>query len=610
MKSISTISIGFRRIKIRALLVAVSLLMLISNSGMGLSSSTAEAPSDVVVRVIIDRVKGLDNCWDIGCGSPDFFPDVTIDGVPFGGEGLRIKDQLDIYPNWEFSRPVDSASDSIALNIAIRDQDVKWHDEADLKPTSGRSLNLTVNPFSGLVAGDISGIIYGTVLTSKGTEEKKVQIWFRIEVDRGREERIDFDMTLEAANKLISTAYYSDKFPTYFSGSHTAAGAFQIDVTMHQPTKENIDIFRGSLYVDLLWRVSGKFTVDKEPTLSFDFDRVVPIRLGLKQEGGLRFAAGQIQILDQNLPLPLQGIIRKQIDQKLIQLEDFLVTTGNIINALPTTTLKLESGRIEYDFWIDRPVLESKPVAGSLFELGLRTRLHAILEAEFLIEGTIQKYGKLSQRYDLELSPSASIDYAITDDEVDAVVGEINNFISKLPQWLRDKVEEEIENRDIPIYDGRLIDIVNEQLPEEIDIEVLQPISAEVRLLEDRIRFILQVNSRGNPPEFKLWVKRSTAKIDIRIDSNVKVHIREIGIYEAPTGRLVKTLDVGVIEKGGSYITSWDRTDNNGQFTRYNTYWYPHAMFDTTYNFYLQTWIFWGAGNDVDWVPITDTTVR
>ena len=398
-----------------------------------------------------------------------------------------------------------------------------------------------------------------------------------------------FDITIDAANKLISTAYYSDRFTTNFSGSHTASTAFEIGVTMDQPTQDNVNIYEGNLYVDLLWRVSGGYTIDDRDV---SFDKSVPIRLGLKKEEHLKFVAAQIQILDQSIPLPFQGIIKKEIDQKLLQVEDFLVTKANIINALPTQTLNLQTSTFDYDFWIDRPIVETVedfciPLGIIYFcdyDLLFRIGLHARINADFL------DFGRLNERYDIVMTPRAHIDYGITDTQIDAVMKNISDFISKLPAKIRDEVEQAMLNLKIPLYQGRLIDIVNERLPKQIDVK-LSDAAASARVLKDRIRLTADINAEGKPPEFTFVIPGGRPPIPIKIFSNVTFAIKKLVIVDL-LGNEIRNLTPSEIDYRYEHKIPWDGKNNSGQYVAAGRY-IVLAVVDNNFNLQLlKSWRF------------------
>jgi hypothetical protein len=108
------------------------------------------------------------------------------------------------------------------------------------------------------------------------------------------EPSVNFELTLEAANELLTRAYYEEKFRTrIIHDVQTAEGIFKINIKMHQPKSENVNIYAGNLYVDFLWHISGYYSIDGHGD---SIDKRVRIRIGLVKEKHLRFAMGQIQI--------------------------------------------------------------------------------------------------------------------------------------------------------------------------------------------------------------------------------------------------------------------------------------------------------------------------
>ena len=147
----------------------------------------AEAGPTISVKVIIERIRALDDFE--GGGNEDFYACVAINGVEHCNEDTpdqdAFEDQEDISPNWPFSnRDVDSAAGSIPIQIEIRDEDGFLRlgdDHADVTPSGGRNLNITVDLATCAITGDSTGSCDQTIITA-GTQEDSAELRFRVEV--------------------------------------------------------------------------------------------------------------------------------------------------------------------------------------------------------------------------------------------------------------------------------------------------------------------------------------------------------------------------------------------------------------------------------------------
>jgi hypothetical protein len=169
----------------------IAVLAVIVAAG-GFKPASTQAASPLTVRVVIERIQGLD-CMDetpFGCGSaPDFYAFISIDGAEIRTPSRgSIGDKSNIQPGWEHSWEVDPAKGTIPIMVEVRDADggLRGNDDhVDLTPGSAKNLSLSVNLRSCAVGGDISGSCW-TSLTSKGTNNDRAQIWIRIDVNLPR----------------------------------------------------------------------------------------------------------------------------------------------------------------------------------------------------------------------------------------------------------------------------------------------------------------------------------------------------------------------------------------------------------------------------------------
>ncbi len=152
--------------------------------------ANAQTGPKVTVRVVIERVvdQGCFEYYVFGCGDPDFYAVVNIDGQEF--ETQAIIDDGWIEPNWQFSLPIDfTTRRTIPITIDIYDEDGGLRindDHADITIGSGHTLQLTVDLSSCSVSGEIAGGC-GESLTSHGhfgdDYDEDASIEFYIEVD-------------------------------------------------------------------------------------------------------------------------------------------------------------------------------------------------------------------------------------------------------------------------------------------------------------------------------------------------------------------------------------------------------------------------------------------
>ena len=167
----------------RPLVPGVGLVLFGVIAGTIVAPETAEAGPTISVKVIIERIRALDDFE--GGGNEDFYACVAINGVEQCNEDTpdqdAQEDDEDITPNWPFSnRNVDAAAGTIPIQIEIRDEDGFLRlddDHADVTPSGGRNLNITVDLLTCAITGDSTGSCDQTIITA-GTQEDSAELRF------------------------------------------------------------------------------------------------------------------------------------------------------------------------------------------------------------------------------------------------------------------------------------------------------------------------------------------------------------------------------------------------------------------------------------------------
>lgn len=156
----------------------------------------AEGNPLVEVRLVIEQVTALD-CFDevvdiiitICEGDPDFYAKVSL-GEEHFPETKEFDNQVDISPDWQFTKTASFDDREMAIAIRIRDDDagpLNDDDEADLVAGGDRKLDVIVN-FEACLAGNQSAITGDVIghcaisLVSEGNGSDNARIRFRIEV--------------------------------------------------------------------------------------------------------------------------------------------------------------------------------------------------------------------------------------------------------------------------------------------------------------------------------------------------------------------------------------------------------------------------------------------
>lgn len=155
-------------------------------------ASPAAAAPDVEVRVTLERIRLTGG--DDGCGDPDWYAKVTIDGQTFNNEDTPSQDaeegDPDITPNWEFSRTVDTAAlatpGQVPLSVEIWEEDGGFcfgDDLFDASQSAGSAIagSASVAPCS--VGLDGQTLLCGASGIFAGTGGDRVEVTMRVEVD-------------------------------------------------------------------------------------------------------------------------------------------------------------------------------------------------------------------------------------------------------------------------------------------------------------------------------------------------------------------------------------------------------------------------------------------
>ena len=136
--------------------------------------------------MILERIRALDDYE--GGGNEDFYACVAINGVEQCNEDTptrtRRRTTRTSPRTGRSNRNVDAAVGSIPIQVEIRDEDGFLRlddDHADVTPSSGRNLNITLDLLTCTITGDATGSCDQTIITA-GTQENSAELRFRIEV--------------------------------------------------------------------------------------------------------------------------------------------------------------------------------------------------------------------------------------------------------------------------------------------------------------------------------------------------------------------------------------------------------------------------------------------
>jgi hypothetical protein len=131
------------------------------------------------ITVNISKVRALDQMDVFSKG--DFYARVSIAGVP--QETKPIRQQADISPNWEIKSFVPPGNHPISVEIL--DKDLTKSEPIDINRVENkRQLDLSVNTRNCSISG-LSGVSRcGQTIVRAGTERKKAEVTFTVNVKR------------------------------------------------------------------------------------------------------------------------------------------------------------------------------------------------------------------------------------------------------------------------------------------------------------------------------------------------------------------------------------------------------------------------------------------
>ena len=142
-------------------------------------TETTAGATNREITVTVHRVKGLDAADALS--KADFYARVTIDGDAQVTPRVRQEDEN--RPDWKISKRVDSGRHKVKLELF--DKDVSVDDPIDInKVDNKRDLDFTVNTKSCRVEGFSSAYGCGARIKRAGTERKRAEITFSVNVRR------------------------------------------------------------------------------------------------------------------------------------------------------------------------------------------------------------------------------------------------------------------------------------------------------------------------------------------------------------------------------------------------------------------------------------------
>jgi hypothetical protein len=132
---------------------------------------------EIIVR--ISKVKALDKIDE--ASQADFYAQVIISGEQFAAE--PIKDRNEIRPNWVFTKKV--APGQHDVKITLLDKDLTRDDPVDINRLANkRDLDFTVNTLNCTITGFAQPYKCRTAISRGGTEKKRAEITFSVDVKR------------------------------------------------------------------------------------------------------------------------------------------------------------------------------------------------------------------------------------------------------------------------------------------------------------------------------------------------------------------------------------------------------------------------------------------
>lgn len=154
-------------------------------------ATPAHAAPDVVAAVTIQKIKLTGG--DDGCGDPDWYVKVSIDGQNFNNEDTPSQDELEgnaeITPDWEFSATVDTAALStpgqVPISVEVWEEDGGFcfgDDLFDASAASGAGVTGTASVAPCGVALDGQTLACGASGVFNGTGDDRVELTLKVEV--------------------------------------------------------------------------------------------------------------------------------------------------------------------------------------------------------------------------------------------------------------------------------------------------------------------------------------------------------------------------------------------------------------------------------------------
>ena len=142
-------------------------------------TDTTAQPNSREITVTVHRVKALDAADALS--KADFYARVTIDGDAQVTPRVRQEDEN--RPDWKISKRVGSGRHKVKLELF--DKDVSIDDPIDInKVDNKRDLDFTVDTGGCHIEGFSNSYRCGSRITRAGTERKRAEITFSVNVKR------------------------------------------------------------------------------------------------------------------------------------------------------------------------------------------------------------------------------------------------------------------------------------------------------------------------------------------------------------------------------------------------------------------------------------------
>ena len=169
----------YRSVQLRSRRFICAIAKLVAMLAIFFCANTAFAQKEITLT--IQQIKALDCFDEIGliCGSEaDFYSKVKIANGNFSTP-VTLDDD-DITPNKKFRNMVNA--DTVDIVIEVWDEDdINADDHADLTPSGGRDLRISLDLTNCTISGDATGNC-GTTIVSSGTDDDNAEIKFRIDI--------------------------------------------------------------------------------------------------------------------------------------------------------------------------------------------------------------------------------------------------------------------------------------------------------------------------------------------------------------------------------------------------------------------------------------------